>query len=647
MCGIAGIHSEDPIQRGQIGRMLQALIHRGPDDEGIVAEGSTVLGQRRLSIIDLDGGRQPIANDDGTAWIVCNGEIYNYKSLRLELKKEGYRFRTHSDTEVILALYEREGVNCLKRLRGMFAFAIWDSRTQQLFCARDHLGQKPFYYATRDNGLLFGSEIKALLAADDSLRQVNLHALDQYLSLRIVTSPRSMFRDVLKLPPAHYLTFSKAEGLKVKRYWDLNYEPKWPESERELMDALEDQLIETLRLHMVSDVPVGAFLSGGLDSTLLVAILSKRIASEPLQTFTFGLPYKEFDESSSARLVAETYGTEHNEYIVRPSLLKHIDQLVAHMDEPSDPLSVCMLLLAKFAAEKVKVVIGGDGGDELFGGYDRYYGQSYAAMYASIPEVIRSKLLGPMLRQLPDGTWYKSKAHQLKWLQALSFLDGPHRYAKALNYFYFREEMRRDLYGPVLAHAAHTLAPEADLLHLFSSANATETVDRMLYTDSFTRLPDHPVMISDRMTMAYSLECRSPFLDHRLVEFSARLPVRMKVRGRTLRYAQRKLAARYLPNSVLKRPKQGFASALPYMLKDEYEQLFTGLLRKSVLAEDGLLRQKAIDDLVIQHRAGKIDHGNRLWLLVSSEAWYRVHIKGSGSIGLGKVVRPPERNQAA
>jgi asparagine synthase (glutamine-hydrolysing) len=646
MCGIAGIVSQDPARRQRIGPMLDAMVHRGPDDEGRVDSAPAVLGQRRLSIIDLAGGHQPIPNADETAWIICNGEIYNYQALRDELVAEGVRFRCHSDTEVILHLYEKHGIDCVHRLRGMFAFAIWDARRKLLFCARDRLGQKPFYYWTSGGEFAFGSEIKALLAMDSGLRSLNRAALDQYLGLRIISSPDSMFSGVCKLPPAHLLTFSPEQGLNIRQYWDLSFEPKHEQDESVLLDELESRLIDTLRLHMVSDVPVGAFMSGGLDSTLVVAMLMKHVCKEPLQTFTMGLPYREFDETPAARRVAEAYGTQHHEQVITPSLVRNLPELVWHLDEPSDPLSVCAYLLAEFAARKVKVVLGGDGGDELFGGYDRYYGNQYAGLLARVPAVMRRGLLGTVLRVLPDGGWYKSRAHQLKWLYELSFLSGSQRYARSLGYFYFGDDWRARLYGQGMSGVGSEADPTAAVRRLFDAKPGREPIDSMLYADSFIRLPDHPVMITDRMTMAHSLEARSPFMDHELAEFTARLPVALKVRGRSLRWIQKRLAERYLPPDVLARPKQGFASALPYMLRDEYEQLFDVFLARSALAEDEVLRQPAIDQLLGEHRAGRADHGNRLWLLVNSEVWYRMYIRGQSTAQLRETCGAPQGRPA-
>lgn len=629
MCGIAGIVSPKPYEPQAMKRMLDALRYRGPDDEGTYFGQGAILGQRRLSIIDLGGGHQPIPNEDKSVWVICNGEIYNYLEIREELISKGHIFSTKSDSEVVLHLYEEMGERCVDRFRGMFAFAIWDEKRQRLFAARDRLGQKPFYYVQRGNEFFFSSEIKGLLAFDPSLAEVDPEALDQYLSLRIIASPRSMFRNIKKLPPAHSLTFDATNGLKISQYWTLHYEPKLEGSDEDLTDQLEQQIIESIRLHMVSDVPVGAFMSGGLDSTLIVAMLMKHVASEPIQTFTIGLPYSQFDESPYARMVAEKYGTTHHEKIVTPSLLNSLPTLVSHLDEPSDPLSICSYLVSQMAREHVKVVLGGDGGDELFGGYDRYYGNRYASYYAMLPAFIRDYLIGPALKLVPDGGWYKSISHQAKWLHKLSYMSGSERYARSLSYFYFGPDRKNSLYGPVMQAVTKTFDAENSIREVFDSADAHDIVDRMLCADSFVRLPDHPVMIQDRMTMANSLEARAPFMDHVVAEFSARLPARMKVRGRSLRYIQYKLAERYLPPEVLNRPKQGFSSALPYMLRDEYRLLFSLFLRDSELARDGYLQQPAIDNLLGEHETGRVDNGNRLWLLLNSETWYRMFIKGN------------------
>jgi asparagine synthase (glutamine-hydrolysing) len=624
MCGICGKVSFEGVRRGEIETMTDILAHRGPDGQGLYLNTVAGLGHRRLSIIDLQTGGQPISNENETVWIAFNGEIYNYRELREQLIGLGHRFQTQSDSEVIVHLYEEHQGDCVKYLRGMFAFAIWDDKRQRLFAARDRLGQKPLFFVHRGRELLFASEIKSLLAFDPSLAELDPAALDQYLALRLIAPPRTMFRSVRKLAPAHSLTFDMESGLRTQRYWDLYYEPKLSGSDDDLIDEFEARLIECLRLHMVSDVPVGAFLSGGMDSTLVVAMLMKHVVSEPVQTFSMALPYGDYDEAPYARLVAEQYGTRHHEKTIVPSLARSLPQLVWHLDEPSDPLSACTFLIAGMAREHVKVVLGGDGGDELFGGYDRYYGNRYASYYALLPSAVRRYGIGPILRFVPDGEWYKSRGHKLKWLHQASFMSGGQRYARSLGYFYFDPSRRQQLYGPVMQAAVEFFDADASIRDPFDHAQASDPLDRMLYADSQVRLPDHSVMILDRMTMAHGLEARSPFMDHELAEFAARLPSRLKVRGRSLRYMQTRLAKRYLPEALLSRPKQGFSSALPYILKDEYRLLFELFLRDSHLSRNGLFRQATVDTLLNEHLSGAFDHGNRLWLLVNSEVWYRM-----------------------
>lgn len=607
--------------------MLELLRHRGPDDVGLETSETALLGQTRLSVIDLETGHQPIVSEDGHVWLVCNGEIYNHAELRQRLERAGCRFRTRSDSEVILHLYRLNGRECVRYLRGMFAFAIWDEKARTLFAARDHLGQKPFYYHVANGRLLFASEIKALLAAEPDLAELDHTALDQYLALRLIAPPRSMFQNIRKLPPGHHLTYQSERGLEIERYWQPRYEPKYESSEAELLDELEEVLTDACEAHMVSDVPVGAFLSGGMDSSLLVALLAGRLGRKDLPTFTMSLSHESFDESPYARIVADRFGTDHHEETVTPTLVGTLPSIIWHLDEPSDPLSLPTFHLAQMAARHVKVVLGGDGGDEAFGGYDRYYASRYADRYARIPRPIRSGVIGPVLARLPDGHWYKSLTHQWKWLHRASFLEGADRYADNLTYFQFARGTRDLLYTAETSAAIDGVAEDV-VCAAYDAADATESLDRMLAADVSIRLPDHPVMVTDRMTMAHGLEARSPYMDLRVVEFAARLPIHMKVRGRTLRYLQRKLALRHLPRRIIDRPKQGFSSALPYMLRDEYSLLYSLFLARSRLASDGVLRQEGIDHIMRAHESGRVDHGQRMWLLLNSEVWYRMLIQG-------------------
>jgi asparagine synthase (glutamine-hydrolysing) len=627
MCGIAGIVNSDPARDVAMRRMLDALAHRGPDGEGIYHDQLATLGHRRLSIIDLAGGQQPLRNADRSILLVCNGEIYNYRELRRELARDGYQFLTHSDCEVIIALYERHGDRLLSRLRGMFAFMLWDTKRRRLLAARDHLGQKPLYYSCDQRGFACASEIKALLAFDGRPPRMNLAALDQYLALRLIDAPLSMFEGIHKLPPGHSLVLEAGGAPRIERYWHLEQEPKLSGTEEQLCDELEARVEEALQLHLVSDVPVGAFLSGGMDSSLLVAMLARKLGVQKLPTFTMGLDYQRFDEAPAARAVARLFGTEHHEERVTPEITALLPDLVAALDEPSDPLSLCTWLLARFTRRHVKVVIGGDGGDELFGGYDRYYGNLYASHYGKVPEALRRRVLAPAVALIPESGWYKSVGHQLRWLHHLSFHSGGARYAASLSYFYFDRERRAQLFAPQVADQWRQLDAEAAIRAPYEASGGA-ALDKMLFADSMVRLPNHPVMITDRICMAHGLEARSPFMDHELASFAARLAPALKVRGGTLRYIQRKLAARYLPPQILNRPKQGFSSALPYLLQKEYAQLYTSCLRDSRLAHDGILDGAVMTRLIDEHLAKRADHGNRLWLLINAEVWYRMKILG-------------------
>ena len=614
MCGIVGYASGD-VSEEALRRMMDAIAHRGPDGEGLVVKDDVGLGHRRLAIIDLDGGVQPMVSRSGALWITFNGEIYNYRELKQELEKDA-PFITDSDTEVILRLYERDGAQCVRRLRGMFAFAIYDMRTRTLFAARDHLGQKPFYYTDADGEFAFASEIKALLALKPSLRELNPQALHEYLNLRIITPPRSMFRRIHKLPPGHHLIYRDGV-LRIEPYWSLDFRHKHRGGFRELLDALEDQLTQTVRYHLVSDVPVGAFLSGGLDSSLIVAMMSR--FSQGFKTFSGDVPYGQYSELPWCRMVSERYGTQAHELEIAPSLVRTLPDLVWHLDEPSDPLSVCVYHIAELASREVKVVLGGDGGDELFGGYDRYFGQRYVSWYALLPEWFRRSVMTRALKLVPQGQWYRSVGHRLRWMHQLSFANSGARYARSLSYFYFSDAYRDRLYAPRLQDAAGHFNAEENLKYYFDAENAEQLIDRMLYTDCMTRLPDHPVMIQDRMTMAHGLEARAPFMDHELAAFCAAIPSRFKIRGRHLRYIQTQLARRHLPRALVERKKQGFASALPYLLRDEFRRLYGLLLHDSRLVAAGWLRAEGVDDLLRRHLHGGEDHGQRLWQLCNAE----------------------------
>ena len=638
MCGIVGYINSNQVREKDLHLMNRAVSHRGPDASGIfINKGGTAgLGHRRLSIIDLESGKQPMSDDEGLIWITFNGEIYNYIELKEDLQNK-YDFKTKSDTEVLIYLYKEYGEKCLKYIRGMFSFAIFDMREDKLFAARDHLGQKPFYYHHDDKIFLFASEIKGILALRPDLKEMDNQALYEYLTLRIITPPRSMFRKIRKLAPGHCLTL-KCGKLNIKQYWKLQYEPKYNIGFEDICRQLDDKIAETVKYHMVSDVPVGAFLSGGLDSSLILANMTK-FTSDSILTFSGSVPYQDYSESAYAKLVADRYNTNHHELTIEPSLVESLPELVWHLDEPSDPLAVCMYYISRLTRKHVKVVLGGDGGDELFGGYDRYYGNVLTSYYALMPEVIRKNIVGKMIKLFPETFWYRSYSHQLRWVNMLSFYGEGTRYAKSLGYFYFiSDEFKKSLYTKDFIKSIGMFDPEQSIREYYESDSASNAIDRMLHTDSMTRMPDHPNMILDRMTMAHGLESRSPFLDHKLAEFCAKIPVKYKVSGRKRRYIQTVLCGKYLPKEILQRPKQGFSSPLPYMLKNEFEHLYKTFLKDSTIVNAGIFREKAIEDLLKEHMDKKRDHGQRLWLLCNIELWHRMYVEGTSNRELNEML---------
>jgi asparagine synthase (glutamine-hydrolysing) len=632
MCGIAGKAGPKPVTEPEILRMCNAIAHRGPDDWGTFIEDGLGLGMRRLSIVDLAGGHQPMTNEDGSVVVVFNGELYNFPSLHDDVVAKGHRFKTRCDTEALVHLYEEYGEGMVAQLRGMFGFAIWDRTRRRLLLARDHFGQKPLFYTERAGTLTFASEIKALLADDPTLAELSPRALDQYLTMRFVQPPETFFSRVRALPPAHYMVWENGRA-RIERYWDLTYGPKWTYSEEETLERIDELLAETVKLHLLSDVPVGAFLSGGLDSTLIASYAARTLGSE-LRTFSMGIPYRDLNELPYAAAVAARYGTQHYSQEVTPSVVDDLPRLVSALDEPADPLSICLLHLARMTARHVKVVLGGDGGDELFGGYDRYAADRWLNTYRAVPEVVRNAVAKQVLQRLPDQFTFKSFTHKLRWVDLMARKTGGERYSESLQFFWFNETHRAELYTPSFRLQVADARPDACLLDLYAAPNADEAIDRMMYVDCMSRLPGQSLTILDRATMAYSLESRSPFLDPRFAEFMARVPASMKIKGRRLRHLERRLGERYLPPEVLQRKKQGFASPLMYILEDEVRALAPRLLLESELARAGYLQGERMKQLVDEHLSRRYDHGNRIWLLLSAEVWYRRYISGRSTADL-------------
>jgi asparagine synthase (glutamine-hydrolysing) len=627
MCGICGKYSPTGVQPDEINHMLDTIAHRGPDDSGSYLRGRIGLGNRRLSIIDLHSGKQPISNEDGTVWVVYNGEMYNYPRLRAQLESNGHVFRTNSDTEAIVHLYEDFGERCVEHIGGMFAFALWDEKQGKLLLARDRIGQKPLFYSQDGSDFLFGSEIKSILALQHRNPELDPLAMHDYLSLRFISPPRTIFKHIQKLPPAHTLVFQNGQ-ISLRRYWQLSFREKLTISESEILEALREQIKRTVDSHLLSDVPVGAFLSGGLDSSMIVAVLARDLGLNP-QTFSIGVEESDFDETPYARMVAEHYHTEHIEERVAANLVQSLPTMIWHLDEPSDPIAACMYQAARLASQHVKVVLGGDGGDELFAGFDRYVGNRYIDRYSMMPLALRKGLMGPMLDRLPDSFTYKSMTQKLRWVHHLSLqTTAAEQYAEATTFFRFTHGQKRALYGDQLWKDLGNSNSNSAIIEPFNHAEADDLLDRMLYTDFVTRLPEHSLMLTDRMTMAHGLEARSPFLDHELVEFLAKVPANIKVQNNQPKHLMRKLAADYLPAPILNREKQGFMLPIAYWFRTDLYPLVSQTLENSHFAKEGLFKKETIQQMLTEHRSNRHDHHVRLWMLLNLELWHQLYIEG-------------------
>ena len=628
MCGIAGILNYDPQSAASgslLAEMLGDIVHRGPDDQGTWIDGQLAMGMRRLSIIDLEGGHQPIFDESGRYGIVFNGEIYNYRELRLELQARGHQFRTQSDTEVVVHLYEEEGVECLRYLRGMFALAIWDRQARTLFVARDRLGIKPLYYALPGNSIVFGSEIKSLLRHPQIDARLDRLSLGQYLSLKYVASPRTMFEDIRSLPPGHFFVVRDGK-MTISPYWDLSFvETEQGISEQEYADRLLELLRESVRLRLRSDVPFGAFLSGGIDSSLIVALMSEQL-DEPVRTFTVGFDGdgSRDDELPYARQVARRFRCEAHEILVTSrDFVDQAESVIWHLDQPiADQATVATFMVARLARQHVKMVLTGEGGDELFAGYARYAGERWAPLLGMLPEFARASVRH-LLPSVPGLRRQKIALH------ALSLRDEAQRLA---NWFpLFNDDMKRRIATAALQRDWDALAsPFAACL---ARTNARQPLNRMLYVDTKYWLPDYLLLRGDKLTMAHSLEGRVPLLDHQVVEFAATLPVRMKLRGGVRKYLLKRVAKSLLPDSIINRPKQGFPIPIGKWLAGEANEMLHDLLADSTLRQRQLFEPREVQRLIVQHESGFADHAALLWGLMSVEIWLRQFADGRPARG--------------
>jgi asparagine synthase (glutamine-hydrolysing) len=627
MCGICGVIGGDVVrERERVRAMADAIAHRGPDDEGFHGDDMACLGNRRLAIIDLDHGHQPIASEDGSLWITFNGEIYNHAELRSDLETDGMRFRTRTDTEVLVNLVLARGPAALHRLRGMFAFAIWDRRHERLFAARDPFGQKPFFYSVLGDRFLFASEIKSLLAHGDVPSVPEHAAVDYYLAQRFIPPPLTMIRGIRKLPAGHWLEWHSGE-VRVERYWEPEFPQGAARSDADWIEELAVRLDDAVRAHMVSDVPVGGLLSGGIDSSAVVAAMIRQ-SSERIRTFCVGSDVDGFDERPHARRVARHLGTTHEERSVGHELLRGLPRLVRCMDEPSDPIAACQYEAAALAAPHVKVVLGGDGGDEIFAGFDRYAAFRWVERYAALPAWLRERVFGPALRRVPNPFGYKSVGQRARWLADVAAERGGRGYARMTSHFRFSPEDKAWLYGPALSGMLTAQDTLEALAEPFARAPTADTLHRMLYADMVTRLPEHSLQLTDRMSMAHGLEARSPLLDPELAAFCASMPSHLKIRRGTTKYAMRAAARRWLPDDIVRRPKQGFMFPVAYWLNDATLDDVAAKLRDGALTREGWITGAGVDRLVSEHRGRRADHHVRIWMLLSLEVWHRIYLDG-------------------
>jgi asparagine synthase (glutamine-hydrolysing) len=596
--------------------MCEVIRHRGPDDEGIHVEPGVGLGMRRLSIIDLSTGHQPIHNEDETVWVVFNGEIYNYRQLRNQLEAAGHRFYTSSDTETIVHAYEQWGEGVFARLRGMFGIALWDRRTRTLLLGRDRAGQKPLHYTERDGRLYFASELKSLLAAGAVRADLDLEALDHYLSFLYTPPDRAIFRGVKKLPPAHYLKWTDGR-IDVRRYWQIGEEESFRGSADEAAVELRRVLAGAVESHMVSDVPLGAFLSGGVDSSVVVGLMAQA-SSRPVKTFSIGFDDPQFDELEHARAVAQHFGTEHHEFVVRPDGLAILDRLIGQFDEPfADSSAIPTWYVSEIARRHVTVVLSGDGGDELFGGYDRYLPHPRVVRFDGLPLPGKRRAAEIVWPLLPHGARGKNFLRHVSRTVEGRYLDS---------IAFFQPDEKAALYSGDIRRALHGTSAELSLSRHFDRFRSLPPHSRMMRFDFETYLPEDVLTKVDRMSMAHSIESRVPLLDNEVIDFAATLPASMKIAGGRRKHILKEAARTLLPGSILDRRKQGFGVPLGVWFRGGLTDVFSDVLRSATTRQRGYFDAVFVDRLVNEHLTNKRDHTLRLWQLLVFELWHRHYL---------------------
>ena len=633
MCGIAGFSLFNHQEGGQasLTSMHEAIHHRGPDASGTYLDEHIGLCHRRLSILDLsEAGNQPMFSADGNLVIVFNGEIYNFLELRAELEAEGVQFKSHTDTEVILALYAREGTQCLGKLNGMFAFALWDKTKQELFIARDRLGKKPLYYFSHNGRFAFGSEIKAILALENIPREIRLDAVYDFFAYQYVPDPKSIFKHIHKLPPAHYLLLNK-DGFTLTEYWDLSFKNTSRDSEETHKAQLKGLLEKVTKQRIVSDVPLGAFLSGGVDSSGVVAMMAQ--ASEtPVKTCTIGFDNKDFNEADFAREIAEKYKTEHHEYTVHQNVADRLEHIVSFFDEPfADPSLVPTFFVSELARKAVTVALAGDGGDEMFAGYEKYSVDDIEnKLRNKFPEAVRKSIfpsLGKFAGKIPGTVGKKAKS----LLTSLS-------HDPAMGFYITNSMMTDDMWQSLVkTEVTEQLGdyhPSQYTLEMYNKADGPDHLSKILYTDIKTYMTGDILVKVDRMSMANSLEVRAPILDYQVAEFAATLPSSQKYRDGEKKYLLKEVFKPFIPDSLLYRKKMGFSTPLDEWFRGELKELFESILSNASYGVYDIFDRDSVIQVWQQHQNGTHQHGTVLWSMLMYQMWYNRYVNVDKERGL-------------
>jgi len=625
MCGIVGIYNfgnNRPVEREKLTQMCNIIRHRGPDSDGFFLNNNIGLGIRRLAIIDLQTGNQPIHNEDNKIWTVLNGEIYNFLELRQQLEKK-HNFYTKTDTEVIVHLYEDYGEKCVQYLRGMFAFAIWDEKNKKLFIAKDRVGKKPLYYTSHNGSFVFASEIKSILEYLQKTPEIDFEAIDLFLTYQYIPSPKTIFKNIKSLLPAHILTCDKNGDIETKEYWNLDFTKKTDLSFDNACTETKNLLMEATKLRMISDVPLGAFLSGGVDSSIVVGLMSQ-LSSQPVKTFSIGFEEADFSELTYAKIVANHFKTDHHEFIVKPNFIEILPKLVWHYGQPfADSSALPSYFVANETKKHVTVALNGDGGDETFGGYLRYKAMK-GSLYFAFPFQILGKKITEKLSSLVP---FKDKKYFRYLRRLVSALSEPPELRNIQWHRFFSNEAKEKLYTDNMKKILYNNAYDY-LTALFENAPANNIMDRVFYTDLKAYLPECLLVKMDIASMANSLEARSPFLDHKVLEFSASLPSAWKLHGLTTKYILKKSFNDFLPKEILHRGKMGFGIPVGKWFRNNWKNYYREIVLSQKSINRGYFERETIEQMFYEHISGKRDHGYRLWALLMLELWHNVYIDG-------------------